>query len=38
VGKALQKYRLRTRDGYSLQQASVTASNDSEPAVEPDPR
>lgn len=37
VGKNLQKYRIRTRDGYSLlQQAAVTTEADAAPPVRPD--
>ncbi len=37
AGKELQKYRIRTRDGYSLQQANVTARNYASTAPESDP-
>jgi Ca-activated chloride channel homolog len=37
VGKELQKYRIRTRDGYSLQQASVTAQSYASNATTSDP-
>jgi Ca-activated chloride channel family protein len=39
VGKSLERYRLRTRDGYSLlQQAEVTSETDSASAPDPDPK
>ncbi len=39
VGKSLEKYRLRTRDGYSLQQqAAVTTETDSASTSGPDPQ
>jgi VWFA-related protein len=39
VGKKLEKYHLRTRDGYSLQQQSeVTTENDSASSLGPDPQ
>ena len=37
VGKDLQKYRIRTRDGYSLQQASVTAQSYASNGSQTDP-
>jgi VWFA-related protein len=39
VGKSLEKYHLRTRDGYSLQQqAAVTTETDSASASSPNPQ
>jgi Ca-activated chloride channel homolog len=39
VGKNLEKYHLRTRDGYSLQQqAEVTTETDSASGPDPDPK
>lgn len=38
VGKDLQKYRIRTRDGYSLQQASVNQPGQITPADANDPK
>jgi Ca-activated chloride channel homolog len=39
TGKDLQKYRVRTRDGYRLlQHAQLSSGRSSVPAVEPDPK